>query len=103
AMRTLVAGATLVGVTYLAQTATVAVIWGWHIGAVYLASLPVAAEINFYLSDRLRRAAQRARAYVRFRRDPQLQARLQAELAQLRDDVMTFDRTPGDREVVAIT
>lgn len=101
AMRTLVAGLVFVLLTYLAQTAVVAVLWGPMVATVYLASLPIAADINFYLSDRLQRAVRRARAYLRFRRDPGLQLRLSEELAALRSDVVAFDRALGEREPVA--
>src|SRR5205807_5675644 len=56
AMRTLIAGTAFVLLTYLAQTAVVAVLWGPIVALGYLVSLPIAADINFYLSDRLRRA-----------------------------------------------
>ncbi|MDB4877327.1 MAG: hypothetical protein JWM41_3773 [Gemmatimonadetes bacterium] len=101
AMRTLVAGTAFVLLTYLAQTAVVAMIWGPLVGLGYLVSLPVAADINFLLSDRLRRAMRRARAFRRFRRDPALQQRLTAELDALRREVLAFDRTLGDREIAA--
>jgi glycerol-3-phosphate O-acyltransferase / dihydroxyacetone phosphate acyltransferase len=99
AMRTLVAGTAFVLLTYLAQTAAVGVIWGPLVALGYLISLPVAADINFVLSDRLRRAVRRARAFRRFRRDPELQARLRAELDALRQEVVAFDRVLGDREI----
>jgi 1-acyl-sn-glycerol-3-phosphate acyltransferase len=91
AMRTLVAGTAFVVIAYLAQTAVVAALWGAVAGFVYLASLPVAAEINLYLSDRVRRALQRARAFFLFRRDPDLRTRLIGEIEQLRDDVTLLD------------
>jgi len=92
AMRTLVAGLVLVLVTYLAQSAVVWALWGPIAAAVYLVSLPVAADINFWLSDRLHRATKRAAAFLRFKRDPGLQQRLATELATLRTDVAQFDR-----------
>jgi 1-acyl-sn-glycerol-3-phosphate acyltransferase len=95
AMRTLVAGTAFVTVTYLVQTGLVALLFGSLAAAIYLVSLPIAAEINFYLSDRFRRAARRARTFVRFRRDPDLQARLSAELATLRTEVTAFDEALG--------
>lgn len=97
AMRTLVAGTAFVLLTYLAQTAAVAAIWNPVVALVYLVSLPIAADINFYLSDRLGRAVSRARAWMRFRRDPELHQRLMDELALLRADVVAFDRELGDR------
>jgi hypothetical protein len=95
AMRTLIAGTAFVALTYLAQSVLVGFFWGPTAGIFYLISLPIAADINFSLSDRLRRAVQRARAFLRFRRDPGLQLRLSEELASLRDDVLAFDRALG--------
>ncbi len=91
AMRTIVAGAVLVLLTYLAQAAAV----GWLIGSlaalIYLASLPIAADLNFYLSERLARAQCRARTFLVFRRDPALHRRLLSELADLRRDTVALD------------
>jgi hypothetical protein len=101
AMRTLVAGFVLVLVMYLAQTAAVWAIWGPLPAVGYLLSLPLAADINFSLSDRLHRAIQRAGAFLRFRRDPALQARLADELAILRNDVAAFDQALGEQDVAA--
>jgi hypothetical protein len=98
AMRTLVAGVAFVLVTYLAQTAVVWLLLGPVIALVYLVSLPIAAELNFYSSERLKRAVQRARAYFLFRRDRALHARLASDLATLRADVLAFDRTLGERD-----
>lgn len=95
AMRTLVAGTAFVGLTYLAQGAAVAALWGARVALAYLISLPLAADINFYLSDRLRRAVQRARAFLLFRRDPEVQMRLSEELASLREAVLAFERALG--------
>jgi glycerol-3-phosphate O-acyltransferase / dihydroxyacetone phosphate acyltransferase len=92
AMRTLVAGASLVLIAYLLQSLAVGLIWGAVPAFLYLVSLPVTADINLYLSDRLRRATRRARAFLRFHRDPELRLRLAHELSALRDDIATFDR-----------
>ena len=92
AMRTLVAGAAFVLITYLAQTAVVGALWGVNWASLYLLSLPIAADINFWLSDRLLRAARRARAFLMFRREPALQRRLAKELAEVRDEVTALDR-----------
>ena len=91
-MRTLVAGAAFVLITYLAQTAVVAALWGVEWAALYLLSLPIAADINFWLSDRLGRVAKRARAFLTFRREPTLQRHLGRELAELREEVTALDR-----------
>ena len=92
AMRTLVAGAALVLVAYLLQTVAVGLLFGVVPAIIYLISLPVTADINFYLSDRLRRAMRRAKAFVRFQRDPRLRVRLANEITALREDIALFDR-----------
>lgn len=97
AMRTLVAGTVFVLLTYLAQTAIVYAVWRGWFALAYLVSLPVAGDLNFLLSDRLRRARRRARAYFAFRRDPALQERWLAELADLRAEVVRFDRALAAR------
>jgi 1-acyl-sn-glycerol-3-phosphate acyltransferase len=91
AMRTVVGGAAFVLLAYLVQTTIVGLLWGPLAGGCYLVSLPIAADINFCLSDRLQRASQRARAFLRFRRDPGLQCWLADELALLRRDVAALD------------
>ena len=91
AMRTIVATTSLVVVFYLVQGAAV---WRWigPLAAVlYLVSLPIAADISFALRDRLWRARQRARAYLKFRRDPALQQRLIDELRWLRAEALAVD------------
>jgi 1-acyl-sn-glycerol-3-phosphate acyltransferase len=103
AMRTLVAGTAFVALTYLAQSALVAALCGPTVALAYLISLPVAADINFSLSDRLRRALQRAAAFLRFRRDPELQIRLAEELASLRQAVRAFDAALGVQRPVTTT
>lgn len=95
AMRTLVAGTAFVLLTYLAQTAIAYALWGGWIALAYLASLPLSGDLNFRLSDRLRRARRRARAYLTFRRAPALQEHWLAELAELRNEVVTLDRAFG--------
>ena len=96
AMRELVAGPGFVLLTYLAQSAVVTAIRGPLVGLAYLVSLPIAAEIDFRLSDRIRRAACRARAFLRFRRDPALHERMRNELASLRKNVVALDQSLGD-------
>jgi hypothetical protein len=95
AMRELVAGTVFVLLTYLAQTAVVGAVWGPLVGLGYLASLPVAAEINFRLSDRMQLVLARARAFLLFRRDRSLQMRIREELASLRAEVLAFDQALG--------
>src|SRR5262245_6803711 len=101
AMRTLVAGASLVLIAYLLQTLAVGLIWGAVPALLYLVSLPVTADVDLYLSDRLRRATRRARAFLRFQRDPELRVRLANEFSALRDDIAEFDRTLRAQTIVA--
>ena len=96
AMRTIVAGAALVLAFYTAQGAAVAALAGWVPALVYIASLPLAADVNFLLRDRLRRALERARTYLLFRRRPKLHARLQADLQRLRAEAMDIETQLSD-------
>jgi len=91
AMRTLVAGAALVVVAYLAQTAIVGLLTTPLVALLYLASLPLAADVNFILSDRLRRAVRRARAFFLLSANRELRERLTTELALLRAEVLSLD------------
>jgi hypothetical protein len=91
AMRTIVAGAALVTVTYVAQSALVAALAGPLVAAVYLVSLPIAAEVNLYSSDRLSRALRRAHAFVAFQRSPELRSRMVSELEALRAETLLLD------------
>ncbi len=95
AMRAVVAGTVFVLITYAAQTLLVDRLWGWRAALAYLASLPIAADINFSIRERLVRVRRRARAFLVFRRDPALRDRLMSELASLRDDVRRLDRELG--------
>jgi 1-acyl-sn-glycerol-3-phosphate acyltransferase len=91
AMRTIVAGAALVIAAYAVQGLLVAKLVGW-IGAVaYLISLPVAADLNFYLGGRVSRAVRRARAFRLFRRDPALRQQLRCEARELRDGLNALE------------
>jgi len=91
AMRTVVAGAALVLIAYLAQSVVVGLLTTPLIAILYLASLPIAADVNFILSDRLRRAVQRARAFFLLYSKRDLREGLTAELALLRAEVLSLD------------
>ena len=95
AMRTVIAGAVFVAITYLVQSAFVAVLWGGWVAAAYLVSLPIAADIDLSLSDRLTRVSRRARAFTLFRREPELHQYLKSELEALRTEVVALDRELG--------
>lgn len=101
AMRTVVAGAAFVLITYVAQSALVGMFWGVWPAALYLLSLPIAADINFLLSDRMSRAVGRARAILLFRREPRLHRRLLDEITALRMDVIAFDQAVETGAAVA--
>ena len=91
AMRTIVAGAGLVLAFYVAQGAFVAWLAGWLAAIVYVASLPLAADVNFLLRERLRRAVRRARTYLLFRRRPRLHTQLQSDLQRLRSEALEIE------------
>ena len=91
AMQTMLLAIALVLAFYMVQGALVWAVFGGFVAAVYVASLPIAADVNFLLRARLARAVRRARTYLRFRRDPSLQARLGAELAWLRAEALVVE------------
>ena len=91
-MRTIVAGAALVLVFYGAQGAVVALLAGWVAALFYVVSLPLAADVNFLLRERLSRAIHRARTYLLFRRRPKLQVQLRSELQRLRFEAVEIER-----------
>lgn len=101
AMRTVVAGAAFLLIAYIVQSALVAALWGLWPAAIYLASLPIAADVNFWLSDRVSRAVRRARAFLVLRREPVLHQRLITEMSELRAEVTTLDRELGATPPVA--
>ncbi|HEU4642824.1 MAG TPA: lysophospholipid acyltransferase family protein [Gemmatimonadaceae bacterium] len=86
AMHTLLLAVALLLVAYVVQTAAA---WRW-VGPwwalLYLATLPIAGLWDQRHRDRMRRAVERARAYLVFRRHPALQRQLVERLAELRDE-----------------
>jgi len=103
AMRTIVAGSALVLAFYAAQGALVAAVVGWIPASLYVISLPLAADVNFLLRERLRRAVRRARTYLLFRRRPKLQASLQQDFQALRIEAMEIERQLQGRASVEAT
>jgi glycerol-3-phosphate O-acyltransferase/dihydroxyacetone phosphate acyltransferase len=95
AMRTIVAGAAFVLMMYMLQAATVAIVAGPWWGLAYLASLPVAADINLRMRDRLHRALRRARTYLSFRAQPKLQDELTGQARRLRDEAVALAHATG--------
>ena len=94
AMNTIIAGITLVLLFYGAQGALVWWLFGATAAVLYWISLPIAAEVNFHLQARLGRIVRRARAYLLFRRDPALQARLRQEVQWLRTEANAIAQAP---------
>jgi 1-acyl-sn-glycerol-3-phosphate acyltransferase len=101
AMRTIVAGAGFVLGFYAAQGALVSALAGRLVAALYLASLPIAADVNFVWGERLERATRRARTYLRFRRDPGLQSRFLNELRWLRAEALAVDALLPEPQAVS--
>jgi 1-acyl-sn-glycerol-3-phosphate acyltransferase len=99
AMRTIVAGTALVVAFYAMQGAAVALLAGWIAATLYVVSLPLAAEVNFVLRERVRRVLHRARTYLLFRRRPKLREQLQGELQRLRDEALAIERQLRERRV----
>lgn len=91
AMNTILYGIALVLLVYAAQGALIWALLGPIAALLYVASLPIAAEINFTQRERLHRVFRRARAYLRFRGDRALQARLTGELRSLRADTLAVE------------
>jgi 1-acyl-sn-glycerol-3-phosphate acyltransferase len=91
AMRTILNGIGLALLFYVLQGGVVVAVWGWLPAALYLVSLPIAADVNFYLRARLTRVVRRARAYLRFRGDRELRATLTRELEWLRAEALAVD------------
>ncbi|MDQ3995919.1 MAG: lysophospholipid acyltransferase family protein [Gemmatimonadota bacterium] len=87
AMRTILAGLVLVLLFYVLATAVVARLAGGLTAAVYLVSLPIAADVDLRFTERMRHARRRMRVYLRFRRDPALRERLCAEHAWLTGEI----------------
>lgn len=92
AMQTMVVGAPLVLATW-AVLATLA--WradGPLASLIVLAALPLLADCDFALRDRVSRARARVRAYLRFRRDPALQKSFVGGIAAARNDAAELER-----------
>lgn len=91
AMRTINFGLALVLALYVAQGFLVASLAGWEWALAYVVSLPIAADVNFRFRPRLARAIRRARTYLRFRLEPELQRQLTRELAELRAESLAVE------------
>jgi hypothetical protein len=90
-MYTLVLALALLLVAYAVQSVAVWRVAGPWWAMLYLVTLPIAGLWDQRHRDRLRRAVERARVYLRFRRHPDLQRRLVRQLAALRDEARALD------------
>jgi glycerol-3-phosphate O-acyltransferase / dihydroxyacetone phosphate acyltransferase len=91
AMRTVVAGLSFVLVAYAVQTAVVWKLATPLIAAFYLATLPVSADVDLRLRDRIGRARHRMRAYLTLRRNRPLAQRLKEERRDLAAELLALD------------
>lgn len=96
AMRTIVAGVSLVLMVYMVQGAAVALIFGPWWAIAYVVSLPIAADINLHLRDRLGRAGRRATTYLLFRARPDLQRDLERKALALRAEALELARVMSE-------
>jgi 1-acyl-sn-glycerol-3-phosphate acyltransferase len=99
AMRAIVAGAAFVLMMYMLQGAAVSLVFGPWWGLAYVISLPIAADINLRMRDRLYRALRRARSFLRFRSAPALQDDLVAQATSLRAEAVAVARAGGLRDL----
>jgi 1-acyl-sn-glycerol-3-phosphate acyltransferase len=101
AMRTILAGTALVLAFYAVQGALVAFFVGRLAALLYIASLPLTADVNLILRERLRGALRRARTYFLFRGRPKLRERLQLALQQLRTEAVEIERRLQETGITA--
>jgi glycerol-3-phosphate O-acyltransferase/dihydroxyacetone phosphate acyltransferase len=92
AMRTILAGLVFVVLFYAIATVIVTRAAGELAAVAYLLSLPIAADIDLRFTERMRHARQRMRAYIRFRRHPELRERLCTEHAWLTSEIAELAR-----------
>jgi 1-acyl-sn-glycerol-3-phosphate acyltransferase len=91
AMHTLVSGLVLVVCCYIAIAAVIGRVAGAGWAVVYLAALPPSASLDFWISDRLRRARARARAYLFLRANPRCRAELRTKASTIRAAARRLD------------
>jgi glycerol-3-phosphate O-acyltransferase / dihydroxyacetone phosphate acyltransferase len=84
AMHTLIGGFVLVLSLYILLAFVVARLIGWPGTLLYLLSLPLAASLDFWWSDRWRALTRRVRGFRALRRDPAEAANLLRERDELR-------------------
>lgn len=90
AMHTLVGGLVLVLATYALVAGLIASRFGWWWAATYLASLPVAASVDFWWRDRVHAAWRRARGYLKLRSQPERAEWLASERSRLREEALAL-------------
>lgn len=95
AMRTILAGAVFVLMIYILQGAIVTLVAGPWWGIAYVLSLPIAADINLRMQDRLHRALRRARAYLYFRGKPTVHDQLVRQAIELRAEALALAGASG--------
>jgi 1-acyl-sn-glycerol-3-phosphate acyltransferase len=95
AMWTISVGAGLVLVAYAVQSLVVQQLLGWWAALAYVLSLPLAAEANVALKDRVARGVARARAYLLFRRFPAVHRELTERASNVRSRVARLDQELG--------
>ena len=99
AMRTIIAGAAFILMMYMLQGVVVTLVAGPWWGLAYVASLPIAADVNLRLQDRLRRTVRRARTYLRFRRLPAVQDDITSRATHLRAEAIALAHAAGLTDV----
>lgn len=92
AMQTMVVGAPLVLLTWGLMAALAWTLGGGLLAFAVLVALPPLADCDFALRDRGARASARVRAYLRFRRQPALQATLVTGIADARTEAAALER-----------
>lgn len=92
AMQTMVVGAPLVLLTWGLMVALAWTLGGRLLAFAVLVALPPLADCDFALRDRGARASARVRAYLRFRRQPALQAALVTGIADARTEAAALER-----------
>lgn len=90
AMHTLVGGLVLLLATYVLVAWLVGRWFGWPGAAVYLASLPLAASLDFWWRDRVHAAWRRARGYLTLRSQPVRAKWLAEERLRLRKEALAL-------------
>lgn len=103
AMRTILAGVALVILFYISVATAVTFIAGGVPAMLYILSLPLAADVDLRLSDRMRQASDRMRTYLRFRRKPVLRQQLSTERKWLRDELLELTADLRTIEQSAVT